>query len=79
VALAASPGSARRHLEQRQRSRDPWDRSDATWEVYLALGPFEPISRPHLLLNADVDSSVLLELVETRVRRICAGGSGRSS
>ncbi|MCC7104138.1 MAG: ATP-binding protein, partial [Chloroflexi bacterium] len=39
VALATSPESARRHLEQRQRSRDPGDQSDATWEVYLALGP----------------------------------------
>jgi predicted kinase len=55
-------------LSGRSSRLDPFDRSDADWEVYRKLGRADPITRPHLVVNSAVDLAQVVELIAARLR-----------
>ncbi|MEK7217330.1 MAG: ATP-binding protein [Chloroflexota bacterium] len=56
VRLTAPEAVVQQRMERRAADRDPWDRSDATFEVYQALAATEePLRRPHLLVDTAQD------------------------
>lgn len=69
VRALAPPEVIRRRLERRAAQRDPLDRSEADWSVYLRMGRPDPIPRPHLLVNTTVDLEPAIELVVARARQ----------
>ena len=56
VEVRAADEVARRRLEARLKAENPWDRSDATLDVYESMrGAAEPIERPHFVVDTSVD------------------------
>jgi predicted kinase len=59
----------RDRLAAREAGRDPLDRSDANWAIFLKMNRVEPIRRPHLVVNTAIDLTQACELVVRRARR----------
>jgi len=72
ISIVAPEEEVRKRLEARQLSPEPWDLSDATWEVYQSMkGSVEPIRCPHYVVDTsqDLQSSVdrlVKELMQAR-------------
>ena len=77
VRFTAPPGVVRKRLEGRIARLDPQDNSDAGWEVYCKMRPYEqPIPRAHITVDSSVPTDWALEQVVRRVT-LAAGRSRR--
>ena len=67
IVLAWAPLAViRERLAAREAGRDPLDRSDADWAIFLKLNRVDPIRRPHLMVNTAIDLTQACELVARR-------------
>ena len=65
VLVAYAPEDViRARLAGRVEGRDPDDRSDADWAIYLRMrGTAEPVRRPHIVANTVAASATVLRLL----------------
>ena len=64
VRFTAPPGVVRKRLEGRIARRDPQDNSDAGWDVYCKMRPYEqPIARAHITVDSSAPADWALEQI----------------
>lgn len=64
VEVRAADEVARRRLEARLKAENPWDRSDASLDVYESMRrEAEPIDRPHVVMDGSGDTGLGAERV----------------
>jgi predicted kinase len=71
VWVACPPAVVQERMLRRHQTPDDDDLSDADWPVYLDLRrKAEPIRRPHLVVNSNVDSEALMRHLLARMTHV---------
>lgn len=71
VEVSAADEIARRRLEARLNAENPWDRSDATVDVYESMRrEAEPLERPHVVVDGSGDTGLAAESVLRQLEEV---------
>ena len=69
VSFETPAEAVRLRLDQRFAQPPPWDRSDATWDIYVRMAAeAEPVRGPHFVVDMSRDVTEAVEEVAAAVR-----------